>query len=549
MSSWIAIIILAAAQFVMVLDSSVMNVSISQIVEDLDTTVQGVQLAITLYTLVMAAFMLVGAKLGDIYGRDRTFAVGLAIYGLGSLTTAFSPSLAVLLVGWSLIEGIGACLVMPAIAALIASNYEGKQRALAYGIIGGVAAAAIAAGPLIGGWVTTTWTWRVVFAAETVVVIGILLFRKRMRPSPRLENPPSLDVVGAAMSATALALIVIAVLQSSSWGWVQPIGAPEINGVPITPLGFSIVPFMILGGLGLLWAFGDWEERRVNRGEDALLDVRLLKILTMRAGLGSMFMLQLVLLGTFFVLPVYFQTVLGLDAFETGLRLVPMSVTMLICALAGPKVAARRSPRTVSRAGFVSMAIGAAIVLANFEVTLGGWAFGIGLAIFGGGAGFLASQVGNVIMSSVREERSNEAGGLQGTFQMLGGSFGTALIGAILLSGLTAAFIDGVATNPAIPAETQAAIQQQVEASGMTIVPVAQAEQIALDAGLPPDVAAAAAADYEDALLDGLRNALGAVAVFSLLALWFTRHLPRSAAAGGRDGETAEAPARSPAGA
>ena len=376
MSSWIAIIILAAAQFVMVLDSSVMNVSISQIVEDLDTTVQGVQLAITLYTLVMAAFMLVGAKLGDIYGRDRTFAVGLAIYGLGSLTTAFSPSLAVLLVGWSLIEGIGACLVMPAIAALIASNYEGKQRALAYGIIGGVAAAAIAAGPLIGGWVTTTWTWRVVFAAETVVVIGILLFRKRMRPSPRLENPPSLDVVGAAMSATALALIVIAVLQSSSWGWVQPIGAPEINGVPITPLGFSIVPFMILGGLGLLWAFGDWEERRVNRGEDALLDVRLLKILTMRAGLGSMFMLQLVLLGTFFVLPVYFQTVLGLDAFETGLRLVPMSVTMLICALAGPKVAARRSPRTVSRAGFVSMAIGAAIVLANFEVTLGGWAFG-----------------------------------------------------------------------------------------------------------------------------------------------------------------------------
>ena len=155
MRKWLPIMILASAQFVMVLDSSVMNVSISQIVDDLDTTIQGVQLAITVYTLVMAAFMLVGAKLGDIWGRDRVFAIGLAVYGLGSLTTALSPNLTVLLFGWSLVEGLGAVLVIPAIAALIAANYEGKDRALAYGIIGGVAGAAIAAGPLIGGWVTT----------------------------------------------------------------------------------------------------------------------------------------------------------------------------------------------------------------------------------------------------------------------------------------------------------------------------------------------------------------------------------------------------------
>ena len=151
----------------MVLDSSVMNVSISQIVEDLDTTIQGVQLAITAYTLVMAAFMLAGAKLGDILGRDRTFAIGLAIYGLGSLTTALSPNLTVLLIGWSLVEGIGAALVIPAIVSLIARTYGGKQRALAFGIVGGVAGAAIAAGPLIGGWVTTEFSWRYVFAGET----------------------------------------------------------------------------------------------------------------------------------------------------------------------------------------------------------------------------------------------------------------------------------------------------------------------------------------------------------------------------------------------
>jgi hypothetical protein len=241
-------------------------------------------------------------------------------------------------------------------------------------------------------------------------------------------------------------------------------------------------------------------------------------------------MLQLVLLGTFFVLPVFFQTVLGLDAFETGLRLVPMSITMLLCALAGPRAAARRSPRRVVQAGFVGLAVGTAVLLANIDATLSGPAFAIGLAIFGGGAGFVASQLGNVIMSSVEEERTNEAGGLQGTGQNLGGSFGTALIGAILLLGLTNAFVASVGQNEAIPPDTRTQIAAQAEASGLNIVTLDQAEQFALDAGLPSDQAAALANSYGDALLDGLRNALGAAAVFSLLALWFTRRLPRSAA-------------------
>src|SRR4051812_40930301 len=170
----------------MVLDSSVMNVSISQIVKDLDTSIQGVQLAITAYTLVMAALMLAGAKLGDILGRDRTFSIGLAVYGVGSLTTALSPNLTVLLLGWSLVEGIGAALVLPAIVSLIAGTYTGKARALAFGIVGGVAGAAVAAGPLIGGFVTTEFSWRYVFAGETVVVALILLVRRRLKRAPRV---------------------------------------------------------------------------------------------------------------------------------------------------------------------------------------------------------------------------------------------------------------------------------------------------------------------------------------------------------------------------
>src|SRR6476646_4957613 len=223
-------VLLSAAQFVMVLDSSVMNVAISQIVEDLDTSIQGVQTAITLYTLVMAAFMLLGAKLGDMIGRNRAFAIGLAIYGVGSLTTALSPSLPVLLLGWSGIEGFGAVLVVPAIAALTAATYEGKERALAYALLGGIAAVAVAAGPLIGGWVTTEFSWRYVFAGEVVVVIGVLLLRGQIAQAPAAPRRPRLHVVGVVLSSAVLGLVVFAILRSSVWGFVQPRSAPTIGG-------------------------------------------------------------------------------------------------------------------------------------------------------------------------------------------------------------------------------------------------------------------------------------------------------------------------------
>jgi MFS family permease len=344
--SWLPLGILGAAQFVMVLDSSVMNVSISQIVHDLNTSIQGVQTAITMYTLVMAAFMLVGAKLGDMFGRDRIFAIGLAVYACGSLITALSPNLAVLLFGWSLIEGIGAVMVIPAIAALIASNYEGKQRALAYGVIGGVAGAAIAAGPLIGGWVTTELSWRYVFAGEVVIVIAVLLFRRRMTPAPPAEHRPKLDVVGAAFSAIGLGLGVFGILMSSTWGWVKPKSPPTIGGHELTPFGFSLVPFLIFGGLAFIALFKSWEERREGQGKDVLLTRGLARIPPLAAGLKTLAMMQLVLLGTFFVLPVYLQVVLGFNAFDTGKRLFPMSVSMLIAALAG-----RGSPAVSRRNG------------------------------------------------------------------------------------------------------------------------------------------------------------------------------------------------------
>src|SRR5215204_1013236 len=503
------IAIFASAQFVMVLDSSVMNVSISQIVDDLDTTIQGVQLAITAYTLVMAALMLAGAKLGDILGRDRTFALGLAVYGLGSLTTAVSPSLGVLLFGWSLIEGLGAALVMPAIVSLIAATYSGKRRALAFGIIGGVAGAAVAAGPLIGGWVTTELSWRYVFAGETVIVALILVLRRRLRPAPAVGERPKLDVVGVALSALGLGFVVFGILKSSTWGLIVPRGALTIGGEEITPFGFSMVPFFILAGLGLLAAFALWEGRRERRGLDTLLDRSLLRIGQLRAGLSTLMMQQLILLGTFFVMPVYLQVVLGLDAFETGKRLFPMSVTMFIAAMSGPRLGAGFAPKRVAQAGLLAIVAAALLLLATLDVELDETEFALALALFGVGAGLLLSQLGNVIMSSVDPAKINEAGGLQGTAQNLGASLGTALIGSVLIAALSTGLVERVEQNPAIPADVRERVAQ-VAQKGIPVVPVDDVEQAALDAGVPAEQASAIAGDYGDAQLHGLKRAIGA---------------------------------------
>jgi len=222
MKRWWALVALAGAQFVMVLDQTVMNVSISQLVADFDTTVTTIQGVITLYSLTMAMLMLTGGKIGDIIGRRRTFVVGLVIYACGSALTAASQTVGMLALGWSILEGVGAALVMPAMVALIAGNFEGRERKVAYAVLGGVAGAGIAVGPILGGWATTELSWRVVFVGEVILVLGILAMTPRVRDAALIGAPPRLDLVGAILSATGLGAIVLGVLQSGTWGWVQP---------------------------------------------------------------------------------------------------------------------------------------------------------------------------------------------------------------------------------------------------------------------------------------------------------------------------------------
>jgi MFS family permease len=522
---WAAIISLGAAQFVMVLDTTVMNVSLTQIASDLDTTINDLQTAITCYALTMAAFMLTGGKLGDVWGRRRTFAIGMVVYGVGSFITAISQNLPMLLIGWSLIEGLGAALVIPAIMSLAAGNYEGHDRAVAYGILGGIAAAGAAVGPLLGGLATEYLSWRVVFAGETVVMLILLAFIKVIADAPAARRP-KIDLLSVVLSATGMGLVVLGILKISDWGFIQPRGGPEINGDVVTPLGTSLVPWLIVAGLAVLVGFYRRQEHLEESGGDPLVRPAVLGIPQMRSGLSSMSALQLVLNGTFFVIPVYLQVILGKNAIETGVKVLPMSFGVVILSLIGARLAVGRSPRSIVRAGFITIVVGCLMLAAAVNLRLDDFLFGLAMFIFGGGVGLGISQLPNVIMSSVGEKSSSEAGGLQGTFQYLGASLGTALIGAALLSGLTTGFADRIQSNPALSDQDKTAIVQKAGEG----VPVASDEQVRAalrETSLSAAEQDAVADDYADAQQDALKRSLLLAALLGLAGLLFVRRLPR----------------------
>lgn len=524
---WTPVIVLAIAQFIMVLDTTVMNVSISAVVEDLDTTVAGVQLAITSYALVMGAFMMTGGRLGDLLGRRKAFAIGLLIYGAGSLTTSLSPNLTVLLIGWSLIEGLGATLVIPAIMALTAATYKGKDRAVAYGILGGIAGAGAAAGPLIGGYVTTTFSWRWVFAAETVIVIGLLAVGLR-KLVPTKPEPGKLSPVDVLLTASGMALIVLGILKASSWGFITPTNPPVVNGHTVTPLGLSPVPFMVGLGIAILALYLRRARGLEEAGKQSLLRPSLLKIPQLGAGLKMLGATQLVLGGMFFILPVFLQVTLEKNALDTGIAILPLSLAMIVASLAGPRIATNHSPRLAVRLGLVVLSAGLIVLVGKITPDFESAPFAVGMAIAGAGLGLIMSQLGNIIMSSVDEKSTGEAGGLQGTAQNLGMALGTALIGGILLSSLTTGFQDSVAADPDLPQSVKTQVAEGTKA-GVQVVSESEAVAAATDAGLSDSEVQDVANHYMDSQINGLRLSLSIVAILALLALLLTAGLPSTA--------------------
>jgi len=516
----IVLVTLAAGQFLMTLDSSVMNVSIATVAKDVGTTVTGIQTAITLYTLVMASLMITGGKIGQIIGRKRSFAIGCVVYGCGSFITAIAPNLGVLIIGWSVLEGIGAALILPAIVALVASNFGRADRPRAYGLVASAGAIAVAAGPLIGGFFTTYLSWRWVFVGEVLVVGAILLLARRMADATP-DKGVRLDLAGTVLSALGLGLVVFGVLRSGEWGFVQAKpSAPEW-------LGLSPAIWLMLGGGVVLWLFLSWENGRVARGAEPLVDPAILQNPTLRGGLTAFFFQYLLQGGLFFAVPLFLSVSLGLSAIATGVRLLPLSITLLLAAAGIPKVFPNASPRRVVRIGVLALFAGIVVMVAGLDAGAGPEIVTWPMLLAGLGIGALASQLGAVTVSSVPDEQSSEVGGLQNTATNLGASIGTALAGAVLISTLTTSFLTGIEQNPAVPPEVAASASVQL-AAGVPFVSDADLERALDDAGVPPAEAEAIVDENATARLGGLRASLSVLAVIALVALYFTRRIPRT---------------------
>lgn len=520
---WTVIAILCLAQFVMVLDSTVMNVSMSTVAKDLNTTISGMQAAITFYTLTMAALMLTGGKLGDIWGRRSAFKIGAVVYGIGSLMTGLAPNLAVLMLGWSLIEGLGAVLVIPAIAALAAVNYKGKDRVIAFAMIGGISGAAAAAGPLIGGFVTTYFSWRYVFIAETIVMIVVLLVANKIADQ-KIKNRTKIDMPSVIMSALGMGILVFGILQSKVWGWIKPLGAPTINGHEITPLGISLVAYLILAGIIILWMFYNRQVDLEAKGKPALLKASLLSIKPLKSGLSVLLSQYFITAAVFFVVPVYLQVILGYDALKTGVKILPLSVALIIFSILGTRLIRKYPPKRIVRLGQIILVLGSISLLASINAELKGFLFGLSMFLVGGGLGLLASQLGNVNMSAVGEENSSEGGGLQGTYQNLGSSLGTALIGSIFILTLTTSFVNSINAST-LPTNVKNYIDTNTQ-TGVQVVSGSQVNSYALSQGLPQSEATEISNTYTSSQISSLKEAIFGIVAIAALSLLLSRNIP-----------------------
>lgn len=434
-TAWALVFPLALAQFIASYAASNMNVAISTIAEDLQTTVIGLQTTITLFTLTMASLMIPGSKLTDIVGRKKCFMVGLIVYGTGALLASLAPGLGVMIVGYSLLEGIGSALLIPPIYILITVAFQDiRSRAKFFGVVSGAAGLGAATGPLVGGLVTSAISWRASFFLQVLVVALVILLSRRIT-EPEREGPrPRFDTVGAILSAAGLFFVVLGILQSGTYGWFVSRQDFTIGDTVLIPRG-GISPvwlFVAIGALILFW-FVLHLRSTEKAGQDPLISLRLFRSRTANLGLATQNIQWLILQGAFFVISVFIQQVRGFTAIQTGLLLTPSTIGILLTSAAAPRLARRRRQTTLIRAGFATTAAGMALLLILVRPSSSIFSFVPGTFFMGAGIGVMLTSSVNVVQSSFPEADQGDISGLSRAISNLGSSLGTALAGSILV--------------------------------------------------------------------------------------------------------------------
>jgi EmrB/QacA subfamily drug resistance transporter len=435
-------VLLSLAMFVLVVDTSLMNVSISAVVEDLDTTVSGVQSAIALEALVSAAFILIGSKVGDLFGRKRAYVLGLLGYAAGALAMTLAQNLLAIVVVWAVIGGLGASLLLPAMQSLIHGNFDGPARRKAYAMVGAAASIAAAVGPLLGGFITTYLSWRVAFLLEVVVIAIVLLGIRLVRDVP-YTGPRRVDAVGAVLSVLGMGGIVLGILV-----WQE---------------GGESVAALIAAGAVAMGSLVWWLLRRERRGEPTLIDPGLFRSAGFRYGVTGQMLQQIALGGTMIALPIYLQMVLEYSAMGAGLSLAPLSLTMFAVALLAGEKAGGRRPSGIIRAGFGLLTLGTLALIPIVPRADSGWYLVVPLMVAGAGLGLLVSQLNNYTLSPISEERASEGAGVNSAAGSFGLSFGLAFAGAIMLAALSIAFTQMAESSDVLRPAEQEQVAQALE--------------------------------------------------------------------------------------
>ena len=454
------------AMFVLVVDTSLMNVSISAVVKDLDTTASGVQSAIALEALVSAAFILIGGKIGDLIGRKRAFIIGLVCYAAGALSMVLSQTLLPIVIFWAIVGGLGASLLLPAMQSLIHGNFEGPAQRRAYALVGAAAAIAAAIGPLIGGFITTYLSWRVAFGGEVVIIAIVLVGSRLIREVP-FTGPRQVDVVGAILSAVGMGGVVLGILV-----WQE---------------GGESVAALIAVGLVALGSFAWWIVSRKRQGKPALVDPALFESKYFRLGISSQTLQQIALGGLMIALPIFLQMVLEYNALEAGLSIAPLSLSMFAVALLAGRKLGGQSPSRIIRAGFLLLAAGLLILVPIVPRAHSGWAMAVPLLIAGTGLGLLVSQLNNYTLSPIEEERVSEAAAVNSAGGSFGLSFGLAFSGAIMLASLSLAFTHLSDTSKVLSPTEQQQVSKGLEKNAEVMTNTHLEELLV---GQPPDVKA-----------------------------------------------------------
>jgi len=520
---WAPLVVLALALFIVVLDTTIINVSIKAIINDLHSSLKSIQWVITGYSLMLAAFTITGGRLGDIFGRKKMFLIGAVVFAVGSLLASRSHSAAHLFVSVSLIEGAGAALMLPATASLIVSTYRSKDRAIAFGVYGAIAGAAATIGPVLGGWLTTNYSWRWNYLINPVVAL-VLIAGSFLVAEARERTSHRPDLLSILLSALGLGGVVYGIIESSTYGWIKAKQDYEIFGQQFHLMGISISIFAIIFGLIFITLFLLRQAMLEDMHKTPLVSTGLLKNGSFMSGTTVLAVAVLGQFGLIFTFPVFLQGLLGRDAFHSGIATLPLSLAIFVASpLSGVLAGKRNVPQKyLIQVGLIVSVIGSLLLYSEASATASVLTFMPGMIFFGFGFGLLISQLANLTLSAVSVQLAGEASGVNNTFRQIGTSLGQALIGALLITSLVSQLHSDVAGSKLLPTAVKSQVSSAVSASAESLG--TQSDQP--DRRLAPAIVQEINRIKNDAIVHGVRTGFLGTTVALAVAFGLSFTLP-----------------------